>query len=96
MLCVPTLSDAVEKVATPEVRLPLPIDMVPSENVTVPVGVDVPAVSLTDALKAIVVPADAVVGVAVSWVAVRASVDALPMVSLLGAETDAEKLMSPP
>jgi len=63
---VPTLRAAVEKVATPEVRLPVPIDVVPSENVTVPVGVDVPAVSLTDALKAMVVPADAVVGVAVS------------------------------
>lgn len=66
MLCVPTLSDAVEKVATPDARLAVPIDVVPSENVTVPVGVDVPAVSLTEALKAIVVPADAVVGVAVS------------------------------
>ena len=63
---MPTLRAAVEKVATPEVRLPVPIDVVPSENVTVPVGVDVPAVSITDALKAMVVPADAVVGVAVS------------------------------
>jgi hypothetical protein len=89
MLWVPTLSVAVEKVATPEARLPVPIDVVPSENVTVPVGVAVPDVSVTDALKLIVVPEEAVVGKAVSWVVVAASVGALPMVKLSTVETDA-------
>ena len=96
MLWVPTLSDAVEKVATPEARLPVPIDVEPSENVTVPVGVAVPDVSLTDALKLIVVPEEAVVGEAVSWVAVGASVGALPMVRLSAAETEAVYVVSPP
>jgi hypothetical protein len=89
MLCVPTLSVDVEKVVTPAVRLPVPIDVEPSENVTVPVGVAVPAVSLTEALKLIEVPETAFVDEAVSCVVVTASVGALPMVKLSVVETDA-------
>ena len=95
MLWVPTLSDAVVKVAIPDVRLPVPIAVEPSENVTVPVGVPGPVVSLTVASKLIDVPEEAVVGDAVSWVAVAASVGALPMVRLSTADTDAAKVVLP-
>ena len=86
---VPTLSDAVEKVATPEARLPVPIDVEPSENVTVPVGVAVPDVSLTEALKLIEVPETEFVDEAVSCVVVTASVGAPETVRLSAADTDA-------
>ncbi len=88
-LWVPTASVAVERVATPDVRLPVPIDVAPSEKVTVPVGVEVPAVSLTEALKLIEAPETAFVGEAVSCVVVTASVGALAIVRLSGLETDA-------
>ena len=45
MLCEPTASDVVVKVATPEaLSVPVPKDVVPSRKVTVPVGAAVPDV----------------------------------------------------
>lgn len=45
MLCEPTASDVVVKVATPEaLSVPVPKDVVPSMKVTVPVGTAVPDV----------------------------------------------------
>ena len=86
---MPTLSAAVEKVAMPDARLAVPITVVPSEKVTVPVGIAAPEVSLTDALKLIEVPETAFVDEAVSCVVVAASVGALETVSLSVADADA-------
>jgi hypothetical protein len=45
MLCEPTASDVVVKVATPEpLSVPVPKDVVPSRKVTMPVGAAVPDV----------------------------------------------------
>ena len=43
---VPTLSAEVVKVATPPTRVPVPIVVAPSRNVTVPVGVPPPLVTV--------------------------------------------------
>ncbi len=54
MLCAPLVSAVVEKLATPPVIVPVPIVVVPSRKVTVPVGF-VPvtvAVKVTDAPNA--------------------------------------------
>ena len=86
---LPTLSDAVEKVVTPAVKVPVPMAVVPSENVTVPVGVAVPVVSATVAVKLMVVPEVPLVGEAASWVEVGARVGVLAMVRLSAVETEA-------
>lgn len=83
------VSAAVEKVAMPDARLVVPITVVPSEKVTVPVGIAAPEVSLTDALKLIEVPEIALVDEAVSCVVVTPSVGAPETVSLSAADTDA-------
>jgi hypothetical protein len=50
--CDPTARDDVLKVAEPALSVPVPIDVVPSLNVTVPVGVPLPgAVVLTVAVN---------------------------------------------
>ena len=49
MECEPALKAAVARVAWPETRAVLPSDVLPSKNVTVPVGV--PAILLTVAVN---------------------------------------------
>jgi len=49
---VPTASDVVEKVATPEAfRVPVPRLVIPSRKVTVPVGVPLPEEAATVAVS---------------------------------------------
>jgi len=52
MLCDPTLSVEMENVATPAVRAEVPITVVPSNSVTVPVGLPV-VFEVTPAVKVI-------------------------------------------
>jgi hypothetical protein len=46
MECGPTVSVATDNVATPWIRLLIPIGVVPSMNVTVPVGTAVPPLTV--------------------------------------------------
>ena len=58
MLFAPTVSDAIDKVATPDVKVPVPMIVEPFLKVTVPVAVPAPgetaatvAVKVTDSPK---------------------------------------------
>jgi hypothetical protein len=56
MLCEPTLSEDVVKVATPPLSVAAPIGLPPSRKVTVPVGVPPPIIGDTVAVKVTVWP----------------------------------------
>jgi hypothetical protein len=69
--CIPTASELVAYVATPDpFSVPVPSVIVPSRNVTVPVGTAVPDAGVTVAVNVILVPLAAVVDEAVSAVLV--------------------------
>lgn len=71
MLSAPTGSCVVEYVASPDVfSVPLPSVVVPSRNVTIPVGKAVPEAGVTVAVKVMLVPVVAVVAEASSVVVV--------------------------
>ena len=91
MLCDPTVRVEVEKVATPATSVPLPTCIVPSKNVTLPVGVRL-LLPVIVAVNVTLWPAVAGFRLLVRVVAVVAAL--ITSVNVL--EVDAELLASPP
>lgn len=93
---LPAASVDVDRVATPEeLRAPVPMVVVPSAKVTVPVGVVVPEAGATVAVKVTLVPLRAVEAEADSEVVVATRTGAALTVTMTGVEVLPLKLASP-
>lgn len=87
MLCVPPASALTTAVATPFVTVPVPINVAPSRNVTVPVAV----VEETVAVSVVALPNTIIAGLALTPVVVAARFT----VTVIAELVDAEKFVSP-
>ena len=88
--CAPAVENEVTSVATPELSVPVPIEVVPSRKVTVPVAVEGETVAVSVTLA----PVATDVGEAVSEVVVAVLVDVTVM--LTAVEVLAAKVVEPP
>jgi len=77
--CVPAVANDVESVATPELSVPVPSEVVPSRKVTVPVAVEGETVAVNVTLAPVVTD----VGEAVSAVVVAVLVEETVMLTAL-------------
>ena len=88
--CVPAVENEVVNVATPELTVPVPIEVVPSRKVTVPVAVE----GETVAVRVTLTPVATEVGEAVNEVVVAVFVEVTVM--LTAVEVLAAKVVEPP